>query len=269
MVTNNLTVRKGKCINFGNCKIADAKEIVEINLGDEFICSNPDCLGMLVEVRIEHKWKWLVFGGGIILVMGLITWGVFAYINFQKNKVKNVVEIAKAVVGDSSINGVKNTLNEAVAKLLQEADLFLTKKDYEKAKQAYKSILALDPSNQYAKQSLEEIDKISLPTQTGGKVVKKGKEGLVVDPPPPPPSPTKGKLHFHYGDYIGDLKNGKMDGLGVLKFTERQLISTKDPKKRFAEPGEYLDGVWFDGFFVNGKLIKQDGTLKETVIIGH
>jgi len=114
------------------------------------------------------------------------------------------------------------------------------------------------------------ITKTELP-QKEEKSVEIAKTKVKEEEYTPPPSPPlgKGKLHFTYGDYIGDLKNGKMDGLGVLKFTERQLISTKDPKKRFAEVGDYLDGVWFDGFFVNGKLFKQDGTLKETVIIGH
>lgn len=265
MATNNLTVRKGKCINFGNCKIADAKEIVEVNLGDEFICSNPDCLGMLVEVRIEHKRKWLVIGGGIILVMGLITWGVFAYINFQKNKIENVVEIAKAIVGDSSINVVKDTLNERIAKFLQEADLFLTNKDYEKAMQAYKSILALDPNNLHAKQSLEEIEKIKLPPVNGGKGAEKGKgesgsESTVR---------IAKTLKFDFGIYKGETLKGLRDGQGVMTFTERYLISPKDLKKRYAEAGDYVSGTWVEGNIVNGKLFDKNGEQKEHLLIGH
>jgi len=265
MATNNLSVRKGKCINFGNCKIADTKEIVEINLGDEFKC--PECDGMLVEVRIEHKRKWLFIGGGIILIIGIITWGVFAYINFQKNKIENVVEIGKAIVGDSSISVVKDTLNERVVKLLQEADLFLTNKDYEAAKQAYKSILALDPSNLHAKQSLVEIDKINLPPQPGEKVVKKDKGGLVVDPPSH--VRISKTLKFDYGTYKGDILNGLRDGQGVMTFTERHLISPKDLKKRYAEAGDYVSGTWVEGNIVNGKLFDKNGEQKETLLIGH
>lgn len=256
MATNNLTVRKGKCINFGNCKIADAKEIVEVNLGDEFICSNPECRGMLVEVRRKPKRNLLFVGVGVFLLLFIIG-GIFAYINFQKNKIKNVVEIGKAVIGDDNIDKVKNTLNEGVTKLLEEANLFFKNKDYEKAKQVYKSILAIDPNNQKAKQSLIEIDRISLPPQTGEKVA---------DPPPAGISTT---LKFDYGIYKGDILNGLRDGQGVMTFTERHLISPKDLKKRYAEVGDYVSGTWVKGNIVNGKLFSKSGEQKETLLIGH
>lgn len=265
MATNNLTVRKGKCINFGNCKIADAKEIVEVNLGDEFICSNPECRGMLVEVRRKPKRKLLFVGVGVFLLLFIIG-GIFAYINFQKNKIKNVVEIAEEVIGGDNIDTVKNLLNEKVIKLIQEADLFLTNKNYNKAKQAYKSILALDPNNQKAMQSLIEIEKISLPQQPGKKV-EKGKEGEnVADPPPVKIAKT---LKFDYGTYNGETLNGLRYGQGVMTFTERHIISPKDPRERYAEVGDYVSGTWVEGNIVSGRWFNKNGEQKETLLIGH
>ncbi len=264
MATNNLSVRKGKCINFGNCKIADAKEIVEVNLGDEFVC--PECGGMLVEERSKPKWNWLVIGGGIILVIGIITWGVFAYINFQKNKVKNVIDIGKTVLGDSTISLVENSLNEGFTKLLEEADLFFRNKDYEKAKQAYNAIIALDPNNQKAKQSLLEIDKINLPPVQREELAEKEK----VEPGTVKPTVKIAKtLKFDYGTYKGETLNGLRDGQGVMTFTSRHLISPKDPKERFADAGDYVSGTWYKGNIVNGKLFNKNGEQKETLLIGH
>ncbi|MDY0103450.1 MAG: tetratricopeptide repeat protein [Lentimicrobium sp.] len=210
----------------------------------------------------KDKKKLFLLGGGILILL-LIIGGVFAYINFQKNKIKNVVEIGKAVIGDDNIDKVKNTLNEGVTKLLEEANLFFKNKDYEKAKQVYKSILAIDPNNQKAKQSLIEIDRISLPPQIDKKEDKGEK---VTDPSPRREFKT---LKFDYGTYKGDILNGLRDGQGVMTFTERYLISPKDLKKRYAEVGDYVSGTWVEGNIVNGKLFNKNGEQKETLLIGH
>ncbi len=213
----------------------------------------------------KDKKKLFLLGGGILILL-LIIGGVFAYINFQKNKVKALVEIAKSVVGDSNINEVKNTLNEGVTKLLQEADLFLTNKDYDKAKQAYNAILALDPNNQHATQSLEEIDRINTHQIQSEKEVEKGEveSGSVKS------SVKIAKtLKFDYGTYKGETVNGLRDGQGVMTFTKRYLISPKDLKKRYAEPGDYVSGTWVEGNIVNGKLFDKNGEQIETLLIGH
>ena len=35
------TKRAGKCINFGNCTKADNKEIIELEITEDFLC--PEC----------------------------------------------------------------------------------------------------------------------------------------------------------------------------------------------------------------------------------
>lgn len=247
-------------------------EYDELMINGKLICpENHEACG-IQELKPEDypkppkdKKKLFLLGGGIMILL-LIIGGVFAYINFQKSKIKNVVEIGKAVIGDDNIDKVKNTLNEGITKLLEEADLFFTNKDYEKAKQVYKSILAIDPNNQKAKQSLIEIDKISLPPQTGEKVVKGKEREKVTDSPPARISKT---LKFDYGIYKGDILNGLRDGQGVMTFTERYLISPKDLKKRYAEVGDYVSGTWVEGNIVNGKLFNKSGEQKETLLIGH
>jgi len=68
MATNNLAVRKGRCINIGNCKKANVSEVIEIKLGDEFIC--PDCSGNLVEVREKSFPKWVIYAIIAVFVIG-------------------------------------------------------------------------------------------------------------------------------------------------------------------------------------------------------
>lgn len=87
-----------------------------------------------------------------------------------------------------------------------------------------------------------------------------------------PPSAPAGKQTLTFADgsrYVGELKNGKMDGLGTYYFNSEQLISERDLKKRMAAKGDYLIGEWYEGRLVNGKLFDKDNNQKEVVIIGR
>jgi len=89
MSNTNLTVRKGLCINSGQCskaiptgiKLNDAKKlknyIIEVNIGDDFVC--PECYNDLVDAPPEKPFPWwilliaLIFlgiGYGIYLFLG-------------------------------------------------------------------------------------------------------------------------------------------------------------------------------------------------------
>ena len=94
--------RKGYCKNFGNCKNADNKFPVEVDIAADFICT--ECQQDLVEiVNKSLPLKKILITGGFILVIAGVIWGVFEYINFQKNKVKKVVESVKEVVGNNKV----------------------------------------------------------------------------------------------------------------------------------------------------------------------
>ena len=68
--------------------------------------------------------------------------------------------------------------------------------------------------------------------------------------------------------YMGDIKNGVPDGVGTYYFKVREIISKRDPQNRVGEPGDVLQGLWKEGYFVNGKLFDKQGTLKEVLILG-
>ncbi|GAE82796.1 hypothetical protein [Bacteroides reticulotermitis] len=69
MAQNNAMVRKGKCLNIGNCNKANSKEIVDVNIGEDFVC--PDCGGDLVEVKAVKSSLGLIIGG-IVLAWPLL-----------------------------------------------------------------------------------------------------------------------------------------------------------------------------------------------------
>lgn len=71
---------------------------------------------------------------------------------------------------------------------------------------------------------------------------------------------------FGYAVYKGKMKNGKMhDNNGVLTFKQKHIIESRDVKKRMAEPGEKVVGIFEDGHLTTGTWYKNDGN-KETII---
>lgn len=64
-------VRKGRCLNIGNynCNKANKHEIIEVNVGEDFVC--PECGWELVEVK--HRFPVVpIIAGGIVVVLLLV-----------------------------------------------------------------------------------------------------------------------------------------------------------------------------------------------------
>ena len=83
------------------------------------------------------------------------------------------------------------------------------------------------------------------------------------------PAGTQTKNFANGSKYVGEMKDGKMHGLGTYYYKERQQISPKDLKKRFAEAGDYLIGEFYEGNVVSGKLYDAQNNVKEVVMIGR
>ena len=92
MATNNLSVKKGQCINFGNCSKANAREVIEVNLGDDFIC--PECEGGLIEKPPKDSFppalKKILIIAGILVVLGAVAFWGYPFVKGLINKdIKN------------------------------------------------------------------------------------------------------------------------------------------------------------------------------------
>lgn len=76
-------------------------------------------------------------------------------------------------------------------------------------------------------------------------------------------------INFPFGYYKGETVNGLMHGIGTLYFTQSQIISSKDPKKRMAESGDNVNGTWYKGYLDQGKWYSKSGEIKGVINIGH
>jgi hypothetical protein len=77
-------------------------------------------------------------------------------------------------------------------------------------------------------------------------------------------------VKYDYGYYEGPTKNGLPHGdEGIMHFNQRHLINPRDPEERYAEAGEYVSGIFHDGYLVNGKYFGKNKVQKGTINIGR
>ena len=105
MAQNNNMIKNGRCLNIGNCNKANTKEIIEVNIGEDFVC--PECNGDLVEQKIK-KTPWLIIGGGATAL--IIAIGAFFFFT-QKAKQTIVNEII-TIVDEIPIEEIVDTVIE-------------------------------------------------------------------------------------------------------------------------------------------------------------
>ena len=77
---------------------------------------------------------------------------------------------------------------------------------------------------------------------------------------------SKGSLD--YGKWSGAWKNGQPNGTGTMTYTKEHLIDSRDPKKRVAQPGDYIIGEYSNGRLVQGKWYDASNNVKGSIIIG-
>ena len=84
------------------------------------------------------------------------------------------------------------------------------------------------------------------------------------DTPTHKPDPTKYDESFpyyiSYGIYKGETKDGYAEGQGEFIFTQEHLVNEKDIMyNRVAQKGWRVVGTFYHGYFINGRLYKDDG----------
>lgn len=105
----------------------------------------------------------------------------------------------------------------------------------------------------------EPVDTLKKEAESDGTIVE-------VEPSKPLDPNAVVTLDLGYAVYKGKVKNGKMhDDNGVLTFKQKHIIESRDVKKRQAEIGEKVIGIFEDGHLTTGTWHKKDGN-KETII---
>ena len=92
------------------------------------------------------------------------------------------------------------------------------------------------------------------------EAAKRGKDGSK--------GPKESKGSLDYGKWSGAWKNGQPNGTGTMTYTKEHLIDSRDPKKRVAQPGDYIIGEFSNGRLVQGKWYDASNNVKGSIIIG-
>ena len=95
---------------------------------------------------------------------------------------------------------------------------------------------------------------------------KGGNDGTKRPEKPEGTKDPKGSLD--YGTWSGAWKNGQPNGTGTMTYTKERLIDSRDPKKRVAQPGDYIIGEYSNGRLVQGKWYDASNNVKGSIIIG-
>ena len=204
------TKRKGLCTNFGNCKNAESKLPIEVDITADFIC--PECSRDLTELVEKNFWKSLKKKTVIVVVIVLLA-VLGIYITILK-LTKNVTE----KIVDKGVNIIENSIEDISKTTKTETEAIIDS--------------AVSPLEETTQQEVKENEDERIPSNPTKQ--------------PPSPHDTIGwkTFTFDYGKYTGQVKNGLMHGVGEFHYTIRHIISEKDWKKRFAEAGDVLKGSW-------------------------
>lgn len=113
-------------------------------------------------------------------------------------------------------------------------------------------------------------------TDESGKADKNSENTGITRPVKPTPvTPTvehsssySGTLDLGYAVWTGNIKNGKPDGYGTLRFKRSHRIEAFDPDGNVAEAGDVVNGSFSNGHMVHGTWIKSSGE-KVKLLIGQ
>lgn len=249
MANNIPGMRKGYCINIGNCDKANTKEEITIGIGEEFVC--PDCGGALAEIKKKTgvpAWVW-----GLVALIVLGGGGAGAYFALGEKEVP-VQEITLDAENYTVKVGEQVMIN-AMAMPMEATNPALS---YTSADETIATVMGPEVTGVKAGKTTITV------TALDGSLVSKSVEVTVkakVQAPVTPQYPT-------VGTFTGKLKNGFPHGTGTLTFQAQRLIDAHDSKNRLAQPGDYLIGEWDNGHLVQARWYDAQNNLKETIVLG-
>ena len=228
---------KGVCHNYDGCDKA-AEKIVQEAEKSNFVCEEcgkplyPSKKGPKPAGDGKRIATLIAIFGGAALVIGGIVYGiVFGVQKSRENAEAERIEIAR----QDSIRA---------AEAAEQARLDSIKALEEAAEAARLAEEAAAAAEQARLDSIKAAEEAA-------KAVKK-----------------VSKVSLDYGKWSGAWKNGQPNGTGTMTYTKEHLIDSRDPKKRVAQPGDYIIGEFSNGRLVQGKWYDASNNVKGSIIIG-
>ena len=228
---------KGVCHNYDGCDKA-AEKIVQEAEKSNFVCE--ECGKPLYPIKKGPKPAGdgkriatliAIFGGAALVIGGIVYGIVFGVQKSRENAEAERIEMAR----QDSIRA---------AEAAEQARLDSIKALEEAAEAARLAEEAAAAAEQARLDSIKAAEEAA-------KAVKKV---------------SKGSLD--YGKWSGAWKNGQPNGTGTMTYTKERLIDSRDPKKRVAQPGDYIIGEFSNGRLVQGKWFDASNNVKGSIIIG-
>ena len=273
MAKNNLlTVRKGRCINFGNCPNADSKEVQEVNLGDDFVCSNSDCGCDLQEIVAPPDLKKIAIIAVIVVALCFC-----AYMLFRPGpEITASIEPASAIVGvDETFRLTVKTEPEDAGKRLKWS---WASSDESIATVSRNGVVSgLLAGNATITVSSEKDKSISATASVVVQALPAPPEPVIepIQPEKPtqPRTPSTGTSvkTYSFGKYEGALLNGIPHGRGTMSYTCRVQIAKREGRNSdfFAERGDSFTGTWHNGDIEHGNLYDSSNNIKFVINVGR
>ena len=253
-------------MNIGNCEYANTGKPFEIAEGEELKCPNGCDGSMLVEVKASSDWKKIaIIGTAAAALLGGGAYLAFSGgekdnaeptpITITLNKEKDTMLVG----GNDKLNAIINpddegytikwaSNNPKVATVDNGIVTFIAEGEVKIGVQINEHKEAKDICEYVVKVKPTKPDKNPQPS---------------VDKTPPI------SLKYSYGEYNGESKNGKPHGQGSLIYTKEHVINSHDIKKRTAKPGEYVQGIFYEGEITIGKHFDANGNLIESLNFGR
>ena len=228
---------QGVCHNYDGCDKAAGKIVQEAEKSN-FACE--ECGKPLYPIKKGPKPTGngkriailiAIFGGAALVIGGIVYGIVFGVQKSRENAEAERIEIAR----QDSIRA---------AEAAEQARLDSIKALEEAAEAARLAEEAAAAAEQARLDSIKAAEEAA-------KAVKKV---------------SKGSLD--YGKWSGAWKNGQPNGTGTMTYTKEHLIDSRDPKKRVAQPGDYIIGEFSNGRLVQGKWFDASNNVKGSIIIG-
>ena len=228
---------QGVCHNYDGCDKAAGKIVQEAEKSN-FVCE--ECGKPLYPIKKGPKPTGngkriailiAIFGGAALVIGGIVYGIVFGVQKSRENAEAERIEIAR----QDSIRA---------AEAAEQARLDSIKALEEAAEAARLAEEAAAAAEQARLDSIKAAEEAA-------KAVKKV---------------SKGSLD--YGKWSGAWKNGQPNGTGTMTYTKEHLIDSRDPKKRVAQPGDYIIGEFSNGRLVQGKWFDASNNVKGSIIIG-
>ena len=231
----------GICLN-DECSLCKSKTIQQIPMRKDLVCS--EC-GKPLRESLPHKPKGLSkpLLIGIIAAVILIALAVCYFTGvFDGKSEKPTTPIPDTTMVTPPVADTTAVATQDTVSAPSDTELEIAKAEAEKAK--------------------AEAEKAK------AEAARAKANANVSAPAPAPAAVSNGSLSLSYGKYTGAIKNGYPNGQGKLVYTTSRQINKYDTKGRMAQPGDYVQGVFVNGFFTIGKHYNSSGELIESINVG-